>query len=452
MGAENRRIHFRKKVKYKQQYDTYTLQLKRPCRPWWLLLLLLLLLVRCNKDIVVYCVDPETQFPVSGETIGLAYDAHFLWNDGRFFDTQSIARTQVTDVDGKTVFEDLPCSIYSYIFYCLSKVSVSADSDCFVSAGKKRLFHYTRRVKLTLQPRYGDLYVKIVDNDTGEILPKASISYRYFEQGEERSGSAHADAAGVATMPNMRCCSNIDIMGSCYGYADTTVYQVPGNLLSVPSDSMALRLRPLHVADVVFLFDCTGSMDSYIENVKNNVASLTKGFDIPSDSKLNWRVRAMGYRDFFIDEEPLINHFDFTNDVNVFANDQLARLKTGGGGDAKESALDAIWYALKRSKWRPACTKVIVLFTDEGTKGLHKTTIEELGVEDNVAALRKELENNKILLFMYCKTDPAYGQLARTERAQVYQYRNPGSELLRSNFGSLLEVIGKTISSAVVTE
>ena len=33
------------------------------------------------------------------------------------------------------------------------------------------------------------------------------------------------------------------------------------------------------VADVVFLFDCTGSMAPYIENVKDNVASLIKGFN-----------------------------------------------------------------------------------------------------------------------------------------------------------------------------
>ena len=149
------------------------------------------------------------------------------------------------------------------------------------------------------------------------------------------------------------------------------------------------------VADVVFLFDCTGSMDPYIDNVKNNVASLIKGFNATANVKLDWRVRAMGFKDFFVDKDCLINDFLFTDDADEFANNQLARLRADGGGDEKESALDAIWYALKRSDWRPRCTKVIVLFTDAGTKGLHNRTMDELGVVDDVPYLQQELMKNK---------------------------------------------------------
>lgn len=206
------------------------------------------------------------------------------------------------------------------------------------------------------------------------------------------------------------------------------------------------------VADVVFLFDCTGSMAPYIENVKDNVASLIKGFNGTPNVKLDWRVRAMGYKDFFVDKDYLINDFDFTDNADSFANDQLARLDADGGGDEKESALDAIWYALKKSDWRPRCTKVIVVFTDAGTKGVHSKTMDELGVVDEVSYLQQELMKNKIQLFMYCKTDPIYEQLHQTERAHIYQYDNPGEELLTSDFGELLEVIGKTVSASIVTD
>ena len=206
------------------------------------------------------------------------------------------------------------------------------------------------------------------------------------------------------------------------------------------------------VADVVFLFDCTGSMSPYIENVKDNVASLIKGFNATANVKLDWRVRAMGYRDCFVDKESIINGFGFTDSADVFANEQLARLTADGGGDEKESALDAIWYALKQSDWRPRSTKVIVLFTDAGTKGLHDRTMDELGVVDKVSYLQQELMKNKIQLFMYCKTDPVFEQLHQTERAHVYQYDNPGKELLGADFAELLEVIGKTVSASVVTD
>lgn len=205
------------------------------------------------------------------------------------------------------------------------------------------------------------------------------------------------------------------------------------------------------VADVVFVFDCTGSMDPYIDGVKDNVASLIKGFNATANVKLDWRVRAMGYKDFFVDKDCLINDFLFTDDADEFANNQLASLRADGGGDEKESALDALWYALKRTDWRPRCTKVIVLFTDAGTKGLHNRTMDELGVVDDVSYLQQELMKNKVQLFLYGKTDPVYEQLHQTERAHVYQYDDLG-KLLDSDFGELLEIIGKTVSASIVTD
>lgn len=205
------------------------------------------------------------------------------------------------------------------------------------------------------------------------------------------------------------------------------------------------------VADVVFVFDCTGSMDPYIDGVKDNVASLIKGFNATANVKLDWRVRAMGYKDYFVDKDCLINDFLFTDDADEFANNQLARLRADGGGDEKESALDALWYALKRTDWRPRCTKVIVLFTDAGTKGLHNRTMDELGVVDDVSYLQQELMKNKVQLFLYGKTDPVYEQLHQTERAHVYQYDDLG-KLLDSDFGELLEIIGKTVSASIVTD
>lgn len=114
--------------------------------------------------------------------------------------------------------------------------------------------------------------------------------------------------------------------------------------------------------------------------------------------------------------------------------------------------MDALWYAIKQSDWRPRCTKVIVLFTDAGTKGVHNRTMDELGVVDDVAYLQQELMKNKIQLFMYCKTDPIYEELHQTERAHIYQYEEPGKELLTSDFGELLEVIGKTVSASIITD
>lgn len=206
------------------------------------------------------------------------------------------------------------------------------------------------------------------------------------------------------------------------------------------------------VADVVFLFDCTGSMSPYIENVKANVASLIKGFNATPNVKLDWRVRAMGYRDFFVDSEYLLDNFPFTSDADDFANNQLAALKTGDGGDEKESTLDAIWYAIRKSDWRTRCNKVVVVFTDAGPKALHSKTMDELGVVDDLEYLQQEIMKNKIQLFMYCKRDEVYDNLHKLERSHIYQFDDPETELLNSDFGELLEVIGKTVSASIVTD
>ena len=55
MAKDNkpRSIQIDKKLKYKEEYNQYSLQLRHIHRPWWLLLLLLplLLFIKCSKDI-----------------------------------------------------------------------------------------------------------------------------------------------------------------------------------------------------------------------------------------------------------------------------------------------------------------------------------------------------------------------------------------------------------------
>ena len=110
-------IHVDKGMKYTEDYETYTLQMKKRRNYWWLLLLLLplLLLIQCHKDITVRCIEPEMKYPVANQEITIDYDAHFLLKDGRFLPSDNVRLSQTTDEQGKTVFEDLPCSVFSYI-------------------------------------------------------------------------------------------------------------------------------------------------------------------------------------------------------------------------------------------------------------------------------------------------------------------------------------------------
>ena len=246
MGRKEKDFIVRKSFKYQDKYNEYTLQLKHH-HWWWLLLLLpLLLFIQCHKDIEVSCIEPGTNAPIEDQPVTLEYESHSLWAKGHFFTSDSIRMIQSTDSTGTTVFRDLPCSVYSYILFCLSKASFSAKSDCHASVDEKHNFHYTWHVDLEMEPRREDLHVKLLDLDTKDPLPDGLLIYKYVELGEECTDSARADAAGVVTIPQVRYCSYMKLLhGKCYGYADTTKIDIPCKRIVSADDSAALLLRPI---------------------------------------------------------------------------------------------------------------------------------------------------------------------------------------------------------------
>jgi len=241
-------IHVDKGLKYSDEFETYTIQLKRRKNYWWLLLLLLplLLLIQCHKDITVRCVESDGKYPVIGQEITIDYDAHFLLKEGKFLPSDNVRITQTTDDQGTTVFEDLPCSVFSYIFYCMSKADFYMQSDCYQAAQTQCNFHYTRNVLLDLSPLREDLHVLLLDLETGDFLPDGILVYEYEENGITKTDSVRAEADGVATIPQMRSCGEMKILkGMCYGYADTVRMDVPCQQLVIADPREALRLRPL---------------------------------------------------------------------------------------------------------------------------------------------------------------------------------------------------------------
>lgn len=248
MTKTAKNININSSIRYKEEYDLYTFRMCHKRNWWWLLLLLLplLLFVKCSKDITVTCIDSEGNFPVAGQEVKLDYTAHFLYNDGEFLADEPISIVQETDSTGCTTFEDLPCSVFSYIFYCLQQADYSVGSECYGQADERHNFHYVWNVEIELEPFRTDLYIKLMDKETLDVLPDAKVVYRYIDNGEEKTDSAEADAAGIAVIPQMRYCSVIDkITGSCYGYMDEVRMDIPNQKLAEVSDSTALLLTPI---------------------------------------------------------------------------------------------------------------------------------------------------------------------------------------------------------------
>mgnify|MGYP003305843929 CR=1 FL=1 len=249
MSEPKHEINVKTGTKYYDEYNQYVFKLRHKRNWWWLLLLLLLpflLFIKCNKDVTVTCTDAEGKYPIENQEVTLNYTAHFLYNNGMFFNNVPINITQETDSTGNTTFKDLPCSVFSYLFYCLQNATFTTGGECYTPLSVDKNFHYTWNVNLNMEPLRKNLYVKLLDKVTKDVLPDGKLVYRYIDNGEEKIDSAHADAAGVVTLPNMRFCSIIDEMtGICYGYKDETKKKISNQILENPSDSTALLLTPI---------------------------------------------------------------------------------------------------------------------------------------------------------------------------------------------------------------
>ena len=201
------------------------------------------------------------------------------------------------------------------------------------------------------------------------------------------------------------------------------------------------------VADIVFCFDCTGSMSEIINSVKENVDKLVEGFS-EYQVILNWRARCMGYRDFEVDEEFIINDRPFVSTPEELKA-QMAGMeaKEYTGGDEPESTLDAIWYAAKQTDWRKNCHKIVVVFTDAAPKPVSSKTLDEImGSDGDIEVLGQELNVQHIKLFLWGPKDPVYSELSKIPRAEITALENPEEDYKNMNFSLLMNIIGKSIS------
>ncbi|MBR2484533.1 MAG: flagellin [Oscillospiraceae bacterium] len=110
--------------------------------------------------------------------------------------------------------------------------------------------------------------------------------------------------------------------------------------------------------DLVFIVDTTQSMDSMIENVKNNLNSYVNQL---SNGGLNVRLGLVDYRDY--NDAHLFKPTNFTDSLAEFEA-SLGNLSTAGGGDPEEAGLEAIMDGAFSLDFDADNQKVFVLVTD----------------------------------------------------------------------------------------
>jgi Mg-chelatase subunit ChlD len=131
--------------------------------------------------------------------------------------------------------------------------------------------------------------------------------------------------------------------------------------VSAPPPRAELRKAGSDRVNVVFLIDTTGSMDTYINGVKDRAIEFS---NILSSKGASFKLGLIGFGDLGEKEKPSV--YNFTDDVTKFQK-QVKNIPRTYGGDIPESSLDALETGvelLNSSKLEAGAKNIFILITD----------------------------------------------------------------------------------------
>ncbi len=129
---------------------------------------------------------------------------------------------------------------------------------------------------------------------------------------------------------------------------------------SVPPLPVEDKTSDIKGMDIAFVIDTTGSMDSYIDGVKEKAIEFS---NILGDKGIDYQLGLIGFGDLGEKEKPKV--YKWTKDVKKFQKN-VKRLPRTYGGDIPESSLEALETAIQYLDKRPMKNsyKAFVLITD----------------------------------------------------------------------------------------
>ena len=136
--------------------------------------------------------------------------------------------------------------------------------------------------------------------------------------------------------------------------------------------------------NIVFVIDTTGSMDTYINGVKDRAIEFS---NILADKGCSFKLGLIGFGDLGEKEKPSV--YNFTDDVARFQK-QVKNIPRTYGGDIPESSLEALETGvqlLESARLDPGSKSIFILITDAPP---HVPTFDGKSVQDicNILASR----------------------------------------------------------------
>lgn len=216
-----------------------------------------------------------------------------------------------------------------------------------------------------------------------------------------------------------------------YGQPLDTLYSEGLSVLENGVEHQVISVDKLSInervpVDFIFVVDQTGSMQSYIDAVRQKVRDLT---DFLKTRGIDYTLGLV----LFSDEVDKV--YQPTPDVNDFLG-WIGRVKARGGGDVKENALEALKATSKQIQYRPSANKVAVLVTDAP---YHQAGETGVGFTDQTTeSITKMLFEDQVRVFSIVPPRlTAYNYISSNTRGNFYDIDYPFSTIL-DNFSNQL--------------
>lgn len=188
----------------------------------------------------------------------------------------------------------------------------------------------------------------------------------------------------------------------------------PKKVLSVRRISVRERI-PI---DFVFIIDVTGTMQSYINGVKDNIEKFVESL---VSRGIDYRLGLVLFSDV------VERSYQPTENVKEFLG-WLSNVEASGGMDEAENALEAL-AEIGRMKYRPSANRIGVIITDapyhqQGGRGNGRTNF-------TTETMTEYLKKNEAQLF--CITPPVlkqYKAMSDATRGSVFDLSQPFAKIL----------------------
>jgi Mg-chelatase subunit ChlD len=212
--------------------------------------------------------------------------------------------------------------------------------------------------------------------------------------------------------------------------------------------TMQTKFKPFQMqrkADILFLLDCTGSMQGEIDAIKNAVMNFA---DSIQKDGVRARVGLIAFWDRLINQEArvlLFNGQRFTSSPELFRQ-EVSKLHAKDGGDIPESSLDAVMMGLKQPFAEDA-QKVIVLVTDAPP---HIPDKDTKSIEEVVDAIQNaKIHQFYLVIHTQEPESQIYLRLLEGTRGAAFEL-GKGNEFDKraEHFKRTLMALGKTITQA----